>query len=1356
MVSKGGRTMESKILTSIIALGLAFLMAVPIGIVVSGSQPDIDAGVLNAPGNNYKQNAMVSISDYIYNVWIDGPQHNTRLMFSMSLDSGNQWTQPEVVTGSDFTPMDVKMVAGASNLHIIWMDGTSRMLSTGYLAINFDGQASHPMMFKGENPSIDSEGSQVAIATSAKGELNLYLSQNEGQDFQSQEIFPGLITTVSSLSFDNGLGIVACAGVRDPNNGKISDRGIYHAFYDGSWSIAKKIVDTGTVKELTLNSDGITWTEESSISIDQFEMKVLAPGIFGEKKLISSEEVTNQPAPTALAPSRLPPKKWTYICYLDADNNLDSFGYEDANEMEMIGSDADVNIVVLFDGMNNGDSKAWYIEQDAIPATITSPEIALTDINPGWGTELNMGDPQTAIDWVNYVYANYPADRYMWDMWNHGGSWNWGMCSDDTNGGDNLASLEVREIYETLRIDNNKLKLFDVAGYDECLMSDVSTDYDEIPYIDYICNSEDSIAGDGWEYNLVLGPLAANPDMGGEEAAWLIFDAYGDFYGTSGSLTTMSIINSTMFFLELIPAINTLAQKGIHDITANRALLQTASNNAADWQGYSHQKDLLDFCYNIVATLPANEIRQAAQEVITAGTACPPGTQFGAPAWDGERAIIIHNQNSGEYGITIYANDPPYDNLYDTMTFTESNWDEFYKVLWGSDASNPNTEPGVVITSPSDGGTVTIDSIVTITGTASDTDGSVQGVEVAIDTEHWEPAAGTTAWSFGWDTTGRALGFHWIQARSYDGQDYSDPYLIQVNMVDVTSEGTVDIQLPKYPMEASVKVTVKDTDLNTGPGVQTTTINVDSGAEPAGENLLLTETGGDTGVFEGFLTISGTNGAGILWVNAADTITATYNDADYGGAGPLTLQDTAIIDGTPPGPPAGLTVEWYGLVQASIFTENFEGDGTPTLGELGWTTGGASTDWQVADPAGLGTPPDPSSAYAGAYCIGNDLTGLGTYPGEYEDSIAVDSNYIYSPAINCVGFSSVQLQFMRYLGVESPSYDHSNIEASRNPAGPWTQIWTNGATISDTSWSSVSYDISAVADNQPAVYVRFELGQTDGSVTYCGWNIDNLELVGMTSGTMHNTVNWTLSPDDGAGANDVVAYNIYRANNEFGPWSIAAQIDTLGSGAVTYTDPDRGEYDGTNWWYVVRAEDDLGNEDSNTNAIPEIPTSNIAPSIPNNPTPANGAIGVSVDPTLSVRVADPNGDLLTVRFYDAAGPTLIGTNPNVPSGTFTNTPWSGLSPTTTYTWYVTADDGEFVTQSPTWSFTTVDMTPPGPPADLTVDWWGGGFQVLYNEGFEGDGTPTLGELGWITGGASTDWQVATPTGLGGEHGNPDP
>ncbi|MDG6219943.1 MAG: S8 family serine peptidase, partial [Candidatus Thermoplasmatota archaeon] len=340
----------------------------------------------------------------------------------------------------------------------------------------------------------------------------------------------------------------------------------------------------------------------------------------------------------------------------------------------------------------------------------------------------------------------------------------------------------------------------------------------------------------------------------------------------------------------------------------------------------------------------------------------------------------------------------------------------------------------------------------------------------------------------------------------------------------ISSMGTIVFDRQKYISEDFVQVTVQDMDLNTDPNtVQTVAVNVASILEPAGETLVLTETGADTSTFVGTIMLSSTNSAGVLWVSLSDTITATYNDADNGMGSPAVVTATAVVDSIPPGPPSSLTVEWYGMARQTIFFEDFEGDGTPTFAELGWIISGINNDWQIGTPMGLGGEygnPDPNSAHSGSFSIGNDLTGIGTYPGDYEPNLFIDANRIRSPAIDCTGHSGVSLSFWRYLNVESSTYDRAYVEVS-NDGASFSTVWTNSATITDSAWSEVSYDISAVADGQPTVYIRFGIGPTDGSWQYSGWNIDDLSISGLTSGTMHNTLNWTLSSDDGSGDDDV-------------------------------------------------------------------------------------------------------------------------------------------------------------------------------------------------------------------------------------------
>ncbi|MBN1855145.1 MAG: hypothetical protein JW829_20610 [Pirellulales bacterium] len=166
-----------------------------------------------------------------------------------------------------------------------------------------------------------------------------------------------------------------------------------------------------------------------------------------------------------------------------------------------------------------------------------------------------------------------------------------------------------------------------------------------------------------------------------------------------------------------------------------------------------------------------------------------------------------------------------------------------------------------------------------------------------------------------------------------------------------------------------------------------------------------------------------------------------------------------------------------------------------------WTLEG---DWAWGIPAG--NSGDPSSGHTGDYVIGYNLHG------DYPDNLS--ATYATTPSIDCLGYYNVTLSFHRWLGIESSSYDHASVEVS-NDGNHWTTVWNhNAGGFTDTSWIYQEYDISAVADNQPTVYVRWGMGPTNNRATYCGWNIDDVlifteipEKAG-PSVTRH-TPNWT-------------------------------------------------------------------------------------------------------------------------------------------------------------------------------------------------------------------------------------------------------
>ncbi len=148
-----------------------------------------------------------------------------------------------------------------------------------------------------------------------------------------------------------------------------------------------------------------------------------------------------------------------------------------------------------------------------------------------------------------------------------------------------------------------------------------------------------------------------------------------------------------------------------------------------------------------------------------------------------------------------------------------------------------------------------------------------------------------------------------------------------------------------------------------------------------------------------------------------------------------------------------------------------------------WTPEG---NWEYGIP--LGNDDDPSSGYTGDNVYGYNLAG------DYTNSMP-ETN-LTSGAIDCSSLSLTEVRFMRWLGVESAAYDHAAFQVS-NDGTNWTALYDHsGSSFTDSDWQAMSYDISAVADGQATVYLRWVMGTTDSTVVYCGWNVDDVQIWG--------------------------------------------------------------------------------------------------------------------------------------------------------------------------------------------------------------------------------------------------------------------
>lgn len=196
--------------------------------------------------------------------------------------------------------------------------------------------------------------------------------------------------------------------------------------------------------------------------------------------------------------------------------------------------------------------------------------------------------------------------------------------------------------------------------------------------------------------------------------------------------------------------------------------------------------------------------------------------------------------------------------------------------------------------------------------------------------------------------------------------------------------------------------------------------------------------------------------------------------------------------------------------------------------DRGWTLG---TSWQrgpaVAYTSSAGYP-----TLAGVYANepGTDFTPgssdnmiLGDRIGaDYENLIQVPYMAI-SPCVDCSGAPSVELRFMRWVGVgdggSASGYDGMGVQVSYDGAN-WTTLWLNpaypsvyvmnGATC-DSGWTLQCFDISAVAANRPCVQVRFLIGTTDAANRYTGWCLDDVEIRATPDRSKLSATNLTIN-----------------------------------------------------------------------------------------------------------------------------------------------------------------------------------------------------------------------------------------------------
>ena len=205
-----------------------------------------------------------------------------------------------------------------------------------------------------------------------------------------------------------------------------------------------------------------------------------------------------------------------YMCGTDLESRY-GMGTSDLTEMVKANLSDKVNVLV-----ETGGCKSWKnsVVSNSVNQIYRVQSGGLERLESNFG-KAAMTDPANLTKFIQYCAKNYPANRNILILWDHGGGSISGYGYDEKSGG--RASMTLPQLDRALDDAN---VVFDWIGYDACLMSTLETALVSAKYADYLIASEEVEPGTGWYYTDWLNAISKNTSISTESLGKTIIDSY--------------------------------------------------------------------------------------------------------------------------------------------------------------------------------------------------------------------------------------------------------------------------------------------------------------------------------------------------------------------------------------------------------------------------------------------------------------------------------------------------------------------------------------------------------------------------------------------------------------------------------------------------------------------------------------------------------------------------------------------------------------------------------------------------------------------------------------------------------------
>ena len=245
-----------------------------------------------------------------------------------------------------------------------------------------------------------------------------------------------------------------------------------------------------------------------------------------------------------------------YLCGADLESKYKLASGDISEILSVANQPEDVNFII-----ETGGCTSWASTYGISNSNLERYEVRNKKLNKLASLSYqSMGLTSTLQSFVEFGLKNYPAERTGLILWNHGGGMR-GVCYDQKKNDDTLITSEVyKAVGNALNNCGMAGQKLEWIGYDACLMQVQDIAEKNSQYFNYMVASQESEAGEGWDYDTWVDDLYAKKntqtilkavvdgfiaDNGGANATQ-IYDG-GQYYEADQTLSVLDLSKAAAY-----------------------------------------------------------------------------------------------------------------------------------------------------------------------------------------------------------------------------------------------------------------------------------------------------------------------------------------------------------------------------------------------------------------------------------------------------------------------------------------------------------------------------------------------------------------------------------------------------------------------------------------------------------------------------------------------------------------------------------------------------------------------------------------------------------------------------------------